>query len=182
MPGTTTKLFLRDKKTWERLSEEEFVKSVETVIPNPPFKINIETFSHRKTRASSLKDFSWKKHDNIKMFDIDLNSLDYDIIGSVTVAILESHEILVTNIELNSRNVEIEGKIYALERNIKIAQNSIEESSKSITINDDGDINEDSSSSEFAKSQSRISLRGIEIPSSLFPNFWNRKHNQVKIE
>lgn len=191
MPGTTTKLFLRDKNPWERLSEEEFVKSVETVIPNPPFKINIETSSHKKTRdensfkeviASSLKDFSWRKHDNIKMFDIDLNSLDDGIIGSATVAILESRGIPVTNIELNSRNVEIEGEIYTLERNIKIAQNSIKESSKSITINDDGDINEDSSSSEFAKSQSRISLHGIEIPSSLFPDFWNRKHNQVKIE
>lgn len=69
-----------------------------------------------------------------------------------------------------------------MERNIRIAQNSIQESSKSININDDGDINVNSSSSEFAKSQSRISLHGIEIPSSLFPDFWNRKHNQVKIE
>lgn len=191
IPGTTTKLFLRDKNPWERLSEEEFVKSVETVIPNPPFKINIETSSHKKTRdensfkeviASSLKDFSWRKHDNIKMFDIDLNSLDDGIIGSATVAILESRGIPVANIELNSRNVEIEGEIYTLERNISIAQNSIKELSKSITINDDGDINEDTSSSEFAKSQSRISLHGIEIPSSLFPSPWNRKYNQVKIE
>ena len=190
-PGTTTRLFLREKNPWERLSEDEFLKSVETIIPNPPFKINIETSSHKKTRdensfkdvvASSLKDFSWRKHDNIKMFDIELNSLEDGIIGSASVAILERHGIPVANIELNSRNVEIEGEIYTLERNIRIAQNSIQESSKSININDDGDINVNSSSSEFAKSQSRISLHGIEIPSSLFPDFWNRKHNQVKIE
>lgn len=190
-PGTTTRLFLREKNPWERLSEDEFLKSVETIIPNPPFKINIETSSHKKTRdensfkdvvASSLKDFSWRKHDNIKMFDIELNSLEDGIIGSASVAILERHGIPVANIELNSRNVEIEGEIYTLERNIRIAQNSIQESSKSININDDGDINVNSSSSEFAKSQSRISLHGIEIPSSLFPDSWNRKHNQVKIE
>lgn len=190
VPGTTTKLFLRDKNPWDRLSEAEFVKSVETVIPNPPFKINIETSSHKKTRdensfkevvASSLKDFSWRKHDNIKMYDIELNSIDDGIIGSATVAILERYGTPVTKMDLNSRNVEIEGVIYTLERNIRITQNSIQESSKSITINDDGDISEDSSSSEFAKSQSRISLHGIEIPSSLFPSPWNRKHNQVKI-
>lgn len=140
-PGTTTRLFLREKNPWERLSEDEFLKSVETIIPNPPFKINIETSSHKKTRdensfkdvvASSLKDFSWRKHDNIKMFDIELNSLEDGIIGSASVAILERHGIPVANIELNSRNVEIEGEIYTLERNIRIAQNSIQESSKSI--------------------------------------------------
>ncbi len=190
-PGTTTKLFLRDKNPWEILKEEEFIKSVETVIPNPPFKINIETSSIKKIRdensfkeviASSLKDFSWRKHDNIKMFDIELDSFNDGIIGSATLAILESHGDPVKEIELNSRNVEIEGEIYTLERNIRIEQNSIKESSKSITINDDGGINEGSSSSEFAQSQSRISLHGIEIPSSLFPPSWNRKYNQAKIE
>ena len=192
VPGTTTKLFLRNNNNpWERLTEEKFIQSVENVIPNPPFKIHIETASHKKTRdensfkevvASSLKDFSWREHDNIRMFDIELNCLDAGIIGSATVAILERHGMPVANIELNSRNVEIEGETYSLERNITIAENSIRESSKSITINDDGNINEDSSVSEFAQSKSRISLHGIEIPSSLFPSYWNRKYDQVKIE
>ncbi len=189
IPGTTTKLFLRSKNPWERLSEDDFIKSVETVIPNPPFKINIETSSHVKTRdensfkevvASSIKDFSWRNHENIKMVDIELNNIIDGFVGSAMVAILESQGKPVSDIELNSRDVEIEGKVYTLERKIYISENSITETSKSITINDDGEISEDSSFSELAKSKSRISLHGIEIPSSLFPS-WNRKSNQVKI-
>lgn len=190
IPGTTTKLFLRNQNPWERLKEVEFIKSVESVIPNPPFKIFIETSSHKKTRdensfkdevSSSLKDFTWRIHENIKMFDIALNNTMDGIIGSATVAILESHGKPIANIELKSRDVEIEGKPYTLERSIRINENSIKETSKSITINDDGDINEDSSSSEFAQSRSKLSLHGIEIPSSLFPPEWQRKNNQVKI-
>jgi hypothetical protein len=190
MPGTTTKLFLRDQNPWERLKEDEFIKSVETIIPNPPFKINIETESQKKTKdensfqevvASSMKDFSWREHDNIRMFDIKLVNQNEGILGSATIAILESHGKPVSRLELNSRNVEIEGETYTLERSIRISENSISESSKSITINDDGDINEDDSTSEFAKSKSRLSLHGIEIPSSLFPQSWRRKNNQVKI-
>lgn len=189
-PGTTTRLFLRDQNPWERLSEDEFITSVENVIPNPPFKINIETSSNTKVKdqnsfnevvASSLKDFSWREHDNIRMFEIKLNNKKEGILGSAVVAILESHGEPLSNIELNSRDVEIEGDTYTLERSISIKENAIEETSKSITINDDGDINEDDSFSEFAKSKSKLSLHGIEIPSSLFPPSWKMKNNQVKI-
>lgn len=189
-PGTTTKLFLRDQNPWERLDENEFIKSVETIIPNPPFKINIETSSQNMFRdensfkevvASSLKDFSWREHENIKMFDIDLNDLEEGIIGSASVAILESQDKPVQSLELNSRDIEIEGEIYTIDRNIRIASNSIKETSKSITIDDNGKIKENSSNSDLAQSQSRISLHGIEVPSSLFEPAWRLKHNQVQL-
>ena len=35
--------------------------------------------------------------------------------------------------------------------------------------------------SDLAKSKSRLSLHGIEVPSSLFPESWRQKENQVKI-
>lgn len=191
MPGTTTKLILRKvRNPWEKMSEEAFIKSVENVIPNPPFKINIQTLSHSKVRdensfkevtAISLKDYSWNENENIKVFEIPLDKKDIGIIGSAMVAVLESHEKPVKNIELNSRNIEIEGETYTLEKKMKISENSIEETSKSITINDDGDISEDSSARELAKSKSRLSLHGIEIPSTLFPRSWERKNNQVKV-
>ena len=190
LPGTTTKLILRNQNPWERMNEEEFIKSVENVIPNPPFKINIETASHQKVRdensfkevmASSLKDYSWGERDNIKLFDIDLNHNKEGIIGSAIVAILERSGKPVKEIELNSRDIEIEGEAYTLERSIRISENSISESSKSITIDDEGDIDENTSYTEFAKSKSRISIHGIDIPSSLFPKSWRQKHNQVKI-
>jgi len=190
LPGTTTKLILRNQNPWERMNEEEFIKSVENVIPNPPFKINIKTASHQKVKdensfkevmASSLKDYSWKEHDNIKLFDIDLNHPEDGIIGSAVIAILERYGKPVKEIELNSRDIEIEGESYTLERSIQISENSISESSKSIIIDDEGNIVESTSFTEFAKSKSRISLHGIDIPSTLFPESWRRKHNQVKI-
>lgn len=191
VPGTTTKLILRKARNpWGKMSEDEFIKSVEKIIANPPFKINIETTKTKKTRdensfsevtAESLKDYSWRENENIRTFEISLNKKELGFIGSAIVAILESHNKPVEKIELNSRDIIIEGETYTLEKNLTISENSIKERSKTITINDEGDINEDSSSSEYARSNSRISLHGIEIPTSLFPESWRRKPNQVKI-
>jgi len=189
--GTTTKLILRKGvNPWDRMSEDEFINSVEKVIPNPPFKINIETNKTKKTRdensfnevtAQSLKDYTWKEKENIQTFEISLNKKEFGFIGSAVVAILESHGKPVEKIELNSREIEIEGSRYTLERNLAISENSIKENSKSITIDDDGEINENSPYSEYARSKSRTSLHGIEIPSSLFPRSWEVKPNQVNI-
>jgi len=191
MPGTTTKLILRkEKNPWDEMTEKDFIKSIDKVIPNPPFKININTPSENKVKdensffelsSASLKDHTWKTHENVKVFEIPLNNLEIGIIGSATAAILESQDKPVRNIELNSRDVEIEGEMYTLEKEITISENSICESSKSITITDDGEISESSLTSEFARSKSRLSLHGIEVPSTLFPNSWNMKSNQVKI-
>lgn len=189
--GTTTKLILRKgKNPWDKMSEDEFIKSVETVIPNPPFKINIETSKTKKTRdensfsevkADTLKDYSWNENENIRQFEISFTNKEKGFIGSAIVAILESHGKPVSQIELNARAVEIEGKTYTLEKTLLLSQNSIDENSKTITISDDGDISEDNSTKEYARSKSRISLHGIEIPTTLFPNSWSIKANQVKI-
>lgn len=190
-PGTTTKLILRKSKNpWDNMSEEDFIKSVENVIPNPPFKINIHTNSHQKVRdensfseitTASLKDYTWDYNENIRLFEISLDGNEFGIKGSATVAILESHNKPVRSIELNSKTIEIEGELYELEKKVGIFENSIKENAKTITINDDGDVSEDSSSRVFNKSKSRLSLHGIEVPSSLFPESWRMKTNQVKI-
>lgn len=191
VPGTTTKLILRNNKNpWEDMTEDKFIQNVENVIPNPPFAINIETASHKKIRnensfkeitSYSLKDYSWNENENIKFIEIDIDRADIGILGSATIAILESQDMPVESIELNSRDIEVEGHTYTLERELKIDVNSIEETSKSITISDDGEIRTDNSSSTLAKSKSKLSLHGIEIPSSLFPETWRMKNNQVKI-
>lgn len=190
-PGTTTKLILRKSHNpWERMTENEFIENVENVIPNPPFEINIETQSHNKKRnensfkeitSYSLKDNSWQENENIKFIEIPIDRKDIGLIGSATVAILESHNKPVERLELSSKDVEVEGEIYTLERELKIEVNSIEQSSKSITISDDGDIRTEDSYRTLASSKSKISLHGIEIPSSLFPERWGMKNNQVKI-
>ncbi|MDR2409631.1 MAG: ATP-binding protein, partial [Bacteroidales bacterium] len=191
VPGTTTKLILRKTKhPWDKMSEDVFIKSVETVIPNPPFKINIVTSETKKTRnetsfsevlASSLKDYSWNKNENIRQLEISLTNKDKGFVGSAIVAVLESQGKPVSQIEISSRDVEIEGESYTLEKKLSLSQNSIIESSQTITINDNGDITKDDSTHEYARSKSKISLHGIEIPTTLFPESWNMKANQVKI-
>lgn len=190
-PGTSTRLILRKSHNpWDRMTENEFIENVENVIPNPPFEISIETQSHKKKRdensfkeitSYSLKDYTWQENENIKFIDIPIDRKDIGLVGSATVAILESKNRPVERVELNSRDIEIEGESYTLERELRIDVNSIKESSKTITISDDGDIRTDDSSSKLASSNSKISLHGIEIPSSLFPERWRMKNNQVKI-
>ncbi|GEC77911.1 HD domain-containing protein [Flavobacterium aquatile] len=190
-PGTTTKLILRkNRNPWENLSETGFIKSVESVIPNPPFKIHIETSTNSSIRdensfkditAISLKDYSWNAHDNIRTFEISLENKSIGIIGSVIAAVLESHGLPVEQIDLNLKQIEIEGETYNLQKSIKIEENAIKESGTSISINDNGEISQDSSSSEYTRSRSRLSLHGIEVPASLFPPSYAMKHNQVKL-
>lgn len=190
-PGTTTKLILRkNRNPWENLSETGFIKSVESVIPNPPFKIHIQTSTNSSIRdensfkditAISLKDYSWNAHDNIRTFEISLENKSIGIIGSVIAAVLESHGLPVEQIDLNLKQIEIEGETYNLQKSIKIEENAIKESGTSISINDNGEISQDSSSSEYTRSRSRLSLHGIEVPASLFPPSYAMKHNQVKL-
>jgi molecular chaperone HtpG len=191
MPGTTTKLILRkNRNPWEDLTEEEFIKSVERVIPNPPFKINILTTTSSKvrdensfieTKAISMQDSTWREHENIRKFEIELNDKSTGIIGSVAAAILESHGEPVLELNLKLKQVDIEGKPYKLQKSIKIEENLIKETGTSITINDDGEIKEDKSSKQYARSASRLSLHGIEIPTSLFTEWYAIKNNQVRL-
>ncbi|RUA29133.1 MAG: metal-dependent phosphohydrolase, partial [Bacteroidetes bacterium] len=138
-PGTSTRLILRKSDNpWERMTENEFIRNVENVIPNPPFEISIETQSHKKKRdensfkeitSYSLKDYTWKENENIKFIEIPIDRKDIGLVGSATVAILESKNRPVERIELNSRDIEIEGESYTLERELRIDVNSIKESS-----------------------------------------------------
>lgn len=191
LPGTTTKLILRKSRNpWEKMTEDKFIKSVENVIPNPPFKINIQTKSHQKVRdensfkdvtASSLKDYTWNDNENIRIFEFPLDKKQEGIIGSALVAILESHGKPVEKIDLTSIDITVEDESFTLEKKLWVSTNSITQESNSITVNDDGGVSKDSSTRELAESQSRLSLHGIEVPSSLFPQSWRRKENQVKI-
>lgn len=191
LPGTTTRLHLREARNpWENMTEDKFISSVENIIPNPPFQINIETKSHKKSRNKnsfkeittvSLKDYSWGKHENIRVFDIPIDDNDFGIIGSVSVAILESQGKPIKQINLTSVDVTVDGESYTLEKKLWISENSIEQDSSSITVNDDGGISKDSSSRDLAKSKSRLSLHGIEVPTSLFRYSWEIYKNQARI-
>lgn len=191
IPGTQTKLILRkNNNPWDDLSETKFIQSVESVVPNPPFKIHIHTENQDKYRdqnsfgelvASSLKDYSWNDHDNLKQVAMMLDYPLEGIKGSAIIGILEKHGNPVKSIEINNKEVEIDGDIYQLEKNLKISDNEIELVSTSITIDDDGNIETDTSKRTIANSISKIALHGIEVSTTFFPQFWNMQRNQAKI-
>jgi len=176
LPGTTTKLHLRKARNpWESMTEEKFIESVGNVIPNPPFKIYIETRSHKKSldensfreiTTVSLKDYSWSKHENIKEFEIEIDNPGIGIIGSVSVAMLESQGVPKKEINITSIDVTVDQKKYTLEKKLWISDNSIEQDSSSITVNDSGGISKDSSTRDLAQSKARLSLHGVEVPTS----------------
>ena len=191
-PGTTTKLVLRKEiNPWDQMSEEEFISSVESTVLNPPFKINIETASETRRRdentfvnfnAATIKNGSWVDHANIRNFEIDLNNIAFGLAGSAIVAILEERKKPVRSIERSGKSIDIEGESYELGKSIVYNSNSIMANATTITIDEDGSITTDNSSSYLKRSQSRIALHGIEVPHNLFPEIWARKPNLARLD
>lgn len=191
MPGTTTKLLLRKAKNpWDKMNEEEFINSVETVIPNPPFAINIHTSSYKKIRnensfkettAKSLKDYTWDANENVKVFEMEIDDKKACIIGSVVVGILERNGLPESKVDLTSKKIEIEGNNYELKKSLSFSSSEISQNTTSITITDEGEIKQEDSYTVLSKSKSRLSLHGIEVPTSLFANSWEMRNNGVKL-
>jgi len=189
-PGTTTKLILRKVHPWDKMSEDKFISSVENVIPNPPFKINIESTTQKRVRdensfkevtAIALKDYSWIENENIRIFEIPIDRKEIGIIGSAIVAILESHNKPSLEVDINPRELEIDGKDYSLKKKFSLSENKIIKESTSISLDEEGNIKESSSTEWLVTSKSKLSLHGIEVSSDLFPESWRMKGNQVKI-
>lgn len=191
-PGTTTKLFLRAQQNpWDKMDEAQFIQSVENVVLNPPFKIFIESNSHQKIRdqnsfkelkAESLKDYSWEKHKNIREFTVELDNPDVGFIGTAVVAILETRGMPTDLISITTKSVSIENENFDLKKTISLSGKEISLNTTSITIDEDARIDSSESSNRLAQSKSRMSLHGIEIPSTLFPNSWAMQKNQVRLE
>ncbi|MBK5261820.1 MAG: ATP-binding protein [Peptostreptococcaceae bacterium] len=191
IPGTTTKLVLRkNKNPWGRLTAEEFINSVENIIPNPPFEIIIECQDKKIMRneksfyqlnAKSLKNHNWNDDDNIREIEFTIDDKENGIVGSIVVALLESQGKPSIEIELTSKVVEIEGQDYSLDKSISMNTNEIELHSTSITIDEDGGIDSSTGYSNLAHSRSRISLHGVEIPTTLFPDSWRLQNNQASL-
>lgn len=191
-PGTSTKLFLRKQKNpWLRMNEDEFIKSVDTVIPNPPFQIKIETESHEKikdqdsfneVKAESLKTHYWKDHENIKTINITFTDHKLGFVGSAIIGILESYGKPTLSIEMTPKSIEIDGDSYILGKSITMGSTEINMNTTSISIDEDGSINSSEGYSTLAKSDSRLSLHGIEVPTTLFPESWQMKANQVRLQ
>lgn len=186
VPGTATKLLLREKNPWKKMTEAQFIQSVQNVFPNPPFTVNIETDKEkisytqndfRNLNAEELKDYSWKEEENIREVKVLLNELEF--YGNAVVAILEKDGKPVKAINKLSKEVEIDGETFDLNMEIRLGNNEIDKSSSTIDIDDEGNIKSSSHYSALAKSKSRFSLHGINYAGSLFPEYYNREKKSM---
>jgi len=182
-PGTSTKLLLREKNPWEKMTEEEFIQSVKKVFPNPPFKVNIETdkekitYSHddfKTIEVEELKDYSWRDDENIREIKLPIDHEGY--FGNAMVAVLEKDNIPIKTISKLSKEIEIDDEVFDLNMEIHLGVNEINKSSSTIDINDEGHIRSSAHQSTLAKSKSRFSLHGINYAGNLFPDYYSRDH------
>ncbi len=173
------------------MNDDQFIGSVDRVVPNPPFQITVESKSRKTSRdrdsfkevkATSLKNYSWNEHENIRELEVELDNPEDGFVGSVVVAVLETHGDPTENITVSAKSVIIDGASYDLEKDMRLDGDHISLSTTSITIDEDGKIEQSNSSRHLAESQSRVSLHGIEIPSTLFPESWKRQKSQVRLD
>ena len=123
--------------------------------------------------------YNWAEGDYTRLFYVQYEKSKKGITGAAFVAILEENGHPKEDIELSTRNVEIEGQSYPLKRRLTLSQNSISEDTKSVAVNIEGDIDELHYSGHNVRSTSRVSLHGIEVPTSLFPD--GRQFNQATL-
>lgn len=187
-PGTNTILTLRPVHPWERMDEDEFIQCIRNIAPNPAVRIDIETDKGHEIHSSDyfdeldlepLLNYSWHSKKNIKKIDIDLTSDEYGFKGKGCIGILIKNGIPVDEIEILSKDVEIDGQLYTLSSDIKYGENCIRENSTSISVDEDGDINTNTSYSERFQSKSSLSIHGIEVPCKLFSDYTNRGKKTV---
>lgn len=95
------------------------------------------------------------------------------------IGILIKNGLPAEEIEILSKDVEIDGEIYTLSSNIKYKTNCITETSTSISVDEDGEIDTNTSWSERFKSKASLSIHGIEVPYNLFPDYSNRMSKAV---
>lgn len=191
-PGTTTRLFLRkEDHPWKRMTPEKFITSVQNVVRNPPFKIMVQSENQRaeinqnsfnSITAESLKPGKWVEHENIREFHISLNDSQAGIVGSIVVGVIEHQGKPVDKIEIKSKEVEIEGVSYSLDKKIFLSDAEIRSTSSTISIGDNNEIKSSNSDTGLAGSISRLSLHGIDVAASLFPPSWEKRQNQATLD
>ncbi len=188
-PGTTTKLILREKNPWSRLTIIEFIQSVKKIISNPPFNIEIEAkkekIIHSKNSFNNfsphdLKDYTWTSHNNVKEILININDKSLGFRGSAIIGIIEQNNLPVANIEVLSKEVELDGVNYVLSMEIYYRENRIEKDSNSIEVNDDGSIESSSTSDYIVKSKSFFSIHGIQFPADIFANYGDKERAKLR--
>lgn len=192
VPGTTTTLHLRKEvHPWKQMTATKFLESVQSVISNPPFKINIRSESEtlqidqnsfKLADPASLKGGFWQLHENIREFELSFDDAENGIVGSAIIGVLEQNGSPVAGIDVTTKSVSINGAEFDLNKKIVLSGAEIRGKSTTISIDDNNEIQSSNFDSILAQSRSRISLHGIDVPSTLFPRSWERHPNQAALD
>jgi hypothetical protein len=187
--GTSTKLILRKgKNPWAKVSKEAFIKSVETLVPNPPFPIRIEAGgqttirdenSFRSIRPEVPNKHSWSPTENIRL--IEFGFVGKGLAGSCVIGLLENENIPVQQLVIKSKIVEVESQKFPLSKVFTMKDNEIEIKSTTIGTDTSGNIKADYSYNSGLRSTSVVSLHGITVPADLFPESWRVRNKQVRL-
>lgn len=179
-PGTDTILTLHKEHPWKSIDGYDFIQGIKTIVPNPPIQIEIETDAVKETYSGSyfdslevLLDYSWNNTKNIRKIHIDLTSEEYGFKGKACVGILIKNDRPVKEVEILSKDVEIEDYIYTLSSKMEYGYNCISETSTTISANEEGEIDLNTSWSERLNSKSSLSIHGIKVPYELLPNYYD---------
>ncbi len=185
-PGTETELILVPTSPWSRITGKSLVSYVETTVPNPPICIKVKApetdveHTGAKFRAidpTALREYNWAEDTNVKEYKLGLNDRSLGIQGAAVVALLERLGEPTARIEVLSKEVVVDNESYSLDMTLSMGVNSIDKEFNSIQIGDNDEVRLRSSTATLAKSKSRVSLHGIEIPMDLFPESWNLKQS-----
>lgn len=187
-PGTRTELMLRPGHPWETLSCDELRKVVEGLVPASPIRIEVRA---PKGRAKSIRGYrkiaaehfrSWRTTSHARNFDISLDDRIVGIGGRAVVAILEDAAGPTDRLELFRRSVSIEGEFgsYTLDNELRVAQDSIDHHSDSLTI-EGHDIDVSNSWSSECSSIAHISVHGFSVPMTIFRSVWGGGSPRSKV-
>lgn len=187
-PGTNTVLKLRQLHPWDRMTEENFVQSIRNIVPNPAVQIDIKTNEKHETHCSDsfdkldlepLLDYSWNNKNNIKKIDIDLSNEKYGFKGKGYIGVLIRKNIPVDKVEILSKDVYIDGENYTLSSDITYGRDCIKEQSLGISVDENGEINSNSTESNKYLSKALLSIHGIEVPCELFFRYSNMNSKTI---
>lgn len=186
-PGTDTTLKLRKTHPWEKMSEKDFIESVRSLVPRPPFDIKIETENHMEKCSTNdfnvldlsiIQDYTWNcdgeiENKNIRFIEIDIDNKEYGFRGNAKLAYISKNNKPVKNVDIISKDIFIDGSVYSLSYSISYGKDSINKNSTSIDVNEDGEIGESTNQHTIFKSKASLSIHGINVPCNLFSDYTN---------
>jgi hypothetical protein len=147
------------------------------VIPLPPFGLEIITSDKQEIHSplnfaeldlSLIQDHTWENEGNVEIIPIDLTFNQYGFKGSARVGVISKDGKPVKEVEVQSKDVLVDGQTYTLSCHISYADSCIMKHTNSIEVEADGQIQLHTGHSNIAQSKGELSIHGIKLPYNPF--------------